>query len=162
MEEPKMFTSEQYFTLGFEIVYITKEFTHYQMAWHYGWIVVVLVFMFVPKIGFFYEMMQLHQNFWSRQQVCRATATFSYFRSTTLASVPLDGKIEGDPLLFYALTDAGEICSHMPRDATWSEAALSRGTVPLQKNIAQFCSSSSNRVSYTTTLENFGRADIVT
>ncbi|CAM9171126.1 unnamed protein product [Sphacelaria rigidula] len=68
MEEPKMFTSEPSFTLGFEIVYITREFTQYQMAWHYGWIMVVLVFMFVPKIGFFYEMMQLHQNFWSRQQ----------------------------------------------------------------------------------------------
>lgn len=69
MEEPQLFSGAPDFTLGFEIVYITKEFTHYQMAWHYGWVLITLVFMFLPKIGFFYEMMQLHQNFWSRQQV---------------------------------------------------------------------------------------------
>lgn len=72
MQEPKIFAGERQFTLGFEIVYITEEFTRYQMAWHYGWIVITLMFMFLPKIGFFYEMFQLHQNFWSRQQVgCR-------------------------------------------------------------------------------------------
>lgn len=71
MEEPQLFSSAPEFTLDFEIVYITKEFTTYQMYWHYVWIVITLVFMFVPKIGFFYEMMQLHQNFWSRQQVSR-------------------------------------------------------------------------------------------
>lgn len=72
MQEPQIFTNAPEFTLDFEIVYITKEFTTYQMYWHYGWIVITLVFMFVPKIGFFYEMMQLHQNFWSRQQVSRS------------------------------------------------------------------------------------------
>lgn len=69
MEEPQIFANSPDFTLDFEIVYITKEFTKYQMKWHYVWIAITLVFMFVPKIGFFYEMMQLHQNFWSRQQV---------------------------------------------------------------------------------------------
>lgn len=76
MAEPQMFSTEPYFTLGFEIVYITKEFTNFQMVWHYGWIVVVLSFMFLPKIGFFYEMLQLHQNFWSRQQVRRLQYAF--------------------------------------------------------------------------------------
>lgn len=71
MQEPQLFSNAPEFTLDFEIVYITKEFTTYQMYWHYAWIVITLVFMFVPKIGFFYEMMQLHQNFWSRQQVSR-------------------------------------------------------------------------------------------
>lgn len=69
MEEPQVFANSPDFTLDFEIVYITKEFTKYQMKWHYAWIAITLMFMFVPKIGFFYEMMQLHQNFWSRQQV---------------------------------------------------------------------------------------------
>lgn len=69
MAEPQLFSSAPQFTLDFEIVYITAEFTKYQMSWHYAWIVITLVFMFVPKIGFFYEMTQLHQNFWSRQQV---------------------------------------------------------------------------------------------
>lgn len=78
MEEPKLFSKEPYFTLGFEIVYITREFTHYQMVWHYGWIVVVLAFMILPKIGFFYEMLQLHQNFWSRQQVRSTVSAFSW------------------------------------------------------------------------------------
>ncbi|CAM9624517.1 unnamed protein product [Ectocarpus sp. 13 AM-2016] len=68
MEQPQIFSNAPEFTLDFEIVYITKEFTTYQMYWHYAWILITLVFMFVPKIGFFYEMMQLHQNFWSRQQ----------------------------------------------------------------------------------------------
>lgn len=111
MEEPKMFTSEPSFTLGFEIVYITREFTQYQMAWHYGWIMVVLVFMFVPKIGFFYEMMQLHQNFWSRQQVRRATATFSlvFVKGRARQWSPASRTIEGDLPLFSAQTDAGGI-----------------------------------------------------
>lgn len=69
MEEPRLFDSSSWFTLGFEIVFITKEFTRFQMIWHYSWAFIALIFMFVPKIGFFYEMMQLHQNFWSRQQV---------------------------------------------------------------------------------------------
>lgn len=69
MTEPQLFSAEPRFTLDFEIVYITAEFTKYQMTWHYAWILITLVFMFVPKIGFFYEMTQLHQNFWSRQQV---------------------------------------------------------------------------------------------
>lgn len=73
MEEPQIFANSPDFTLDFEIVYITKEFTIYQMKWHYAWIAITLVFMFVPKIGFFYEMMQLHQNFWSRQQVSEPT-----------------------------------------------------------------------------------------
>lgn len=74
MQEPQLFSNAPDFTLDFEMVYITKEFTTYQMYWHYAWVLVTLVFMFVPKIGFFYEMMQLHQNFWSRQQV--STTTF--------------------------------------------------------------------------------------
>ena len=69
MEEPQLFATEFDFNLGFEIVYITKEFTVFQMRWYYSWVLITLIFMFVPKIGFFYEMMQLHQNFWSRQQV---------------------------------------------------------------------------------------------
>ena len=73
MEEPQVFANSPDFTLDFEIVYIKKEFTQYQMKWHYAWIAITLVFMFVPKIGFFYEMMQLHQNFWSRQQVSGRT-----------------------------------------------------------------------------------------
>lgn len=69
MKEPVVFSTVLDFTLDFQIVYITKEFTVYQMVWHYIWVAITLVFMFVPKIGFFYEMTQLHQNFWSRQQV---------------------------------------------------------------------------------------------
>lgn len=69
MQEPQLFSNAPDFNLGFEIVYITKEFTRYQMAWHYSWVLITLIFMFVPKIGFFFEMLQLHQNFWSRQQV---------------------------------------------------------------------------------------------
>lgn len=69
MMEPVVFSTVLDFTLDFQIVYITKEFTLYQMVWHYAWVAITLVFMFVPKIGFFYEMTQLHQNFWSRQQV---------------------------------------------------------------------------------------------
>ncbi|CAM9694708.1 unnamed protein product [Laminaria digitata] len=68
MVEPVVFSTVLDFTLDFQIVYITKEFTLYQMVWHYAWVAITLVFMFVPKIGFFYEMTQLHQNFWSRQQ----------------------------------------------------------------------------------------------
>lgn len=73
MEEPPVFANAPYFTLGFEMVYIRKEFTQFQMKLHYTWVFVALLFMFVPKIGFFYEMMQLHQSFWSRQQVCFAS-----------------------------------------------------------------------------------------
>lgn len=69
MQEPVVFSTVPDFTLDFQIVYITKEFTRYQMAWHYAWVVITLVFMFCPRVGFFYEMTQLHQNFWSRQQV---------------------------------------------------------------------------------------------
>lgn len=82
MQEPLVFANSPIFTLGFEIVYITEAFTHYQMAWHYGWILVTLMFMFLPKIGFFYEMLQLHQNFWSRQQVGRCIQSGQTIRSS--------------------------------------------------------------------------------
>lgn len=88
MEEPQVFANSQNFTLYFEIVYITKEFTQYQMKWHYAWIAITLVFMFVPKIGFFYEMMQLHQNFWSRQQVSELACALRFRPSFNLATVP--------------------------------------------------------------------------
>lgn len=78
MEQPKLFAGTAAFTLGFEIVYITKEFTQYQMFWHYTWVVMTLVFMFTPKIGFFYEMLRLHQNFWSRQQVSISLVEYHY------------------------------------------------------------------------------------
>lgn len=69
MEEPPVFADAASFKLGFEMVFIRKEFTQFQMKLHYTWALVALLFMFVPKIGFFYEMIQLHQSFWSRQQV---------------------------------------------------------------------------------------------
>lgn len=69
MEEPALFDETPLFTLSFEMVYINKEFTKFQMTSHYFWVLIALVFMFVPKIGFFYEMFHLHHSFWSRQQV---------------------------------------------------------------------------------------------
>lgn len=69
MEEPAVFDADDYFTLGFEMVYMSKSFTKFQMKMHYTWVLLALMFMFLPKVGFFYEMMQLHKNFWSRQQV---------------------------------------------------------------------------------------------
>lgn len=69
MVEPALFKSISPFYLGFEMVFITEEFTRYQMWYHYTWVVVTLLFMFLPRLGFFYEMHRLHQNFWSRQQV---------------------------------------------------------------------------------------------
>lgn len=69
MVEPALFKSISPFYLGFEMVFITEEFTRYQMGYHYTWVVVTLLFMFLPRLGFFYEMRRLHQNFWSRQQV---------------------------------------------------------------------------------------------
>lgn len=84
MHEPQLFVSETEFTLDFEIVYIAKEFTVFQMQWHYAWVLLTLIFMFVPKIGFFYEMMQLHQNFWSRQQVNNSLALYCYLPTHSL------------------------------------------------------------------------------
>lgn len=70
MVEPSLFRDIEIFRLGFEMVFITKEFTIFQMRCHYILVLTTLIFMFLPKIGFFYEMLRLHQNFWSRQQVC--------------------------------------------------------------------------------------------
>ena len=92
MEEPQVFANSPDFTLDFEIVYIKKEFTVYQMYWHYAWIAITLVFMFVPKIGFFYEMTQLHQNFWSRQQVTTILTKPTISSPPSRSSVVIDGQ----------------------------------------------------------------------
>eukprot|EP00611_Tribonema_gayanum_P012231 TRINITY_DN22864_c0_g1_i1.p1 TRINITY_DN22864_c0_g1~~TRINITY_DN22864_c0_g1_i1.p1 ORF type:complete len:480 (+),score=185.03 TRINITY_DN22864_c0_g1_i1:133-1572(+) len=68
MVQASVFTGSE-FMLEFEIVFITKAFTKWEMRWFYALCALTLCFMFLPKVGFFTEMRKLPQSMWSRQQV---------------------------------------------------------------------------------------------
>jgi hypothetical protein len=71
MSQPEEITKlgPQYYYLDFEIVFYNSDYTHWQMKWFYLFTAITLCFMFLPRLGFFTEMMRTSSRFWSRQQI---------------------------------------------------------------------------------------------
>mmetsp|Transcript_4047 Transcript_4047/g.6177 ORF Transcript_4047/g.6177 Transcript_4047/m.6177 type:complete len:475 (-) Transcript_4047:57-1481(-) len=76
MNHPANFEGDE-FTLQFEIVYINKAFTKWEMHWFYAFCLFTLLVMFAPGFGFFTAMIKVPHHLWSRQQVWVATLLVS-------------------------------------------------------------------------------------